>query len=329
MEQETPFLDAIRAQPQDVAHRLIYADWLEERADPRGELIRIEEEMRRLPVFSDRYWESKARCDVLRKTSPPEWIQILQYGNHWQPTFAHTPNTWQEWWRLVRVFVERWHELPFLPDVGGRSAEVHEVEVRLGRQLPPSVREWVAFAHDVRPQDFFFVLRDVYQMIKIDGQNAISLLLQCEADLHWAILHSDLQEDDPPVYEFGWDFSLPDPESAFVLRSPVPASSTVSTFALGYSLSCTHAPGGSFGTDAKNPEVLYQQLCQTFPVHFVHGDFEIFESENLLVQLHHCPDGEYLKVHLFKEMPMEKLPSFLLDQTKHGGWFSGMFMSDK
>jgi uncharacterized protein (TIGR02996 family) len=39
MEQEQAFVDAIRAQPEDDAPRLAYADWLRERGDPRGELI--------------------------------------------------------------------------------------------------------------------------------------------------------------------------------------------------------------------------------------------------------------------------------------------------
>src|SRR5437879_1912305 len=36
------FLDAIRAAPDDDGPRLVYADWLEERGDPRGEFIRIQ-----------------------------------------------------------------------------------------------------------------------------------------------------------------------------------------------------------------------------------------------------------------------------------------------
>jgi uncharacterized protein (TIGR02996 family) len=38
---ETPFLTAIDAEPAGRTARLIYADWLEERGDSRGELIRI------------------------------------------------------------------------------------------------------------------------------------------------------------------------------------------------------------------------------------------------------------------------------------------------
>ena len=47
---ESYFLNAIEANPCDPTPRLIYADWLDERGDPRGELLRIQEELRRVDV---------------------------------------------------------------------------------------------------------------------------------------------------------------------------------------------------------------------------------------------------------------------------------------
>jgi uncharacterized protein (TIGR02996 family) len=42
---EEPFLEAIRAEPDDDTARLIFADWLEERSDPRAEFIRVQCEL--------------------------------------------------------------------------------------------------------------------------------------------------------------------------------------------------------------------------------------------------------------------------------------------
>ena len=47
---ETEFLKAIEAEPTDPLPRLVYADWLDEQGDPRGELLRIQEEIRRIKV---------------------------------------------------------------------------------------------------------------------------------------------------------------------------------------------------------------------------------------------------------------------------------------
>jgi sulfatase modifying factor 1 len=47
---EQDFLDAILSDPKDPTPRLVYADWLDEQGDPRGELIRIQEELRQIAV---------------------------------------------------------------------------------------------------------------------------------------------------------------------------------------------------------------------------------------------------------------------------------------
>ena len=45
MADETAFLQAIAEEPDDDALRLIFADWLDERDDPRGEFIRVQCEL--------------------------------------------------------------------------------------------------------------------------------------------------------------------------------------------------------------------------------------------------------------------------------------------
>src|SRR5262245_64817382 len=45
-----PFLDAIRREPDSQGPRLVYADWLDERGDPRAELIRIQCALQRLSI---------------------------------------------------------------------------------------------------------------------------------------------------------------------------------------------------------------------------------------------------------------------------------------
>jgi len=41
MQDETAFLEAMQEHPEDISLRLVFADWLEERGDPRGELVRL------------------------------------------------------------------------------------------------------------------------------------------------------------------------------------------------------------------------------------------------------------------------------------------------
>src|SRR5262245_38486286 len=74
MNQEEGFLRAIAAEPGDDTVRLVYADWLEERGDPRAEFLRLEHKLgpgprldpRRL-VLADRLEErGEPRADFLR-----------------------------------------------------------------------------------------------------------------------------------------------------------------------------------------------------------------------------------------------------------------------
>lgn len=48
-ETEARFLEAVQRDPEDDEVRRVYADWLEERGDPRGEYLRIELQLYRLP----------------------------------------------------------------------------------------------------------------------------------------------------------------------------------------------------------------------------------------------------------------------------------------
>ena len=217
MTDEAAFLAAIQAAPHDLAPRLVYADWLDDRGDPRGELIRIEEEMLSLPAFADRYWELKPRRNELRELADPDWRAAFGYGTVARPLFGHgVPDDWKGRWRLIRAAVEHRHGIP-MGDVGGRAAEVRAAEDRLGLTLPPSVREWVAFAHDIeqegtegrawaeRPR----VIPEPYRLDFAMNGSAVSLAYDSHVeDCGWVVLLEDLGQPDPPVYNlplFGFD----------------------------------------------------------------------------------------------------------------------------
>jgi uncharacterized protein (TIGR02996 family) len=67
MREESAFLDALRSDPGDVATRLAYADWLEERGDARGEHLRLEAEAERI----------QARLHALRQQLDPGWLKVV------------------------------------------------------------------------------------------------------------------------------------------------------------------------------------------------------------------------------------------------------------
>jgi uncharacterized protein (TIGR02996 family) len=77
MNQEDAFLEAIREDPDDDAVRLIFADWLEERGDPRGEFIRVQCALAGMPDEDERRKALEARAERLLRQHEPRWVGPL------------------------------------------------------------------------------------------------------------------------------------------------------------------------------------------------------------------------------------------------------------
>jgi uncharacterized protein (TIGR02996 family) len=87
------FLRTIRERPEDDGPRLVYADWLEEQGDPRGEFIRIQCELARLPPWDPRRPALEEREADLLAVHDCEWL-----GQPLSPIID---------WTFRRGFVER------------------------------------------------------------------------------------------------------------------------------------------------------------------------------------------------------------------------------
>lgn len=87
------FFREIVAAPEDDVPRLIYADWLEERGDPLGSLIRIQCELARLEKQGTRYIDLRLE----------EWNLLHEYCEEWDGSLAK----WVSSFERRRGFVER------------------------------------------------------------------------------------------------------------------------------------------------------------------------------------------------------------------------------
>jgi uncharacterized protein (TIGR02996 family) len=283
MSDEAHFLAGIESQPDDRALRLVYADWLEERGDPRAELIRVEEEMRRVPIYSDRYWELKPRRNALGRKAYTAWLRQMRYGTDYEPVFAEVPGGWKERWRLLREFTERWYGIP-MGDVGGRAAEVEKAERRLKRPLPPSVREWVAYAHDLKARRMFHILRDCYTVKILKEVSALSLLIQWERDRLWAVKLENLQADDPPVDDYVWTGTHGG--NRFVHDDRQPVIPHVTTFVFRHlSAYLSSWQGRGLGRRVEGIARVIRRLEAAFPVRSDFDGVRIFEADNLIVRV--------------------------------------------
>jgi uncharacterized protein (TIGR02996 family) len=126
MVDEQAFVQAILANPADDGPRLVYADWLEEREDPRGEFLRIETARPRIPKKDKRQASFRRRLKQLRSTISSEslaWFNTLRY----RTAFA----------ALAR---------PLTPKDGVPEERVAQEERRLGIRLPRALRDYYLVA---------------------------------------------------------------------------------------------------------------------------------------------------------------------------------------
>jgi hypothetical protein len=196
------------------------------------------------------------------------------------------------------VYTERWNRLPPLPDVGGRIKEIEATEERLGRTLPPSLREWVAFAYDVHSiPSYNGVLRFGYHLGWLRRGSVLSLLGQDDdSDVHWQINDCDLNQADPQVF-----FE----EGLATHATP----KTVTQLAL----SCCLSMGRSYSANVSDAEPLLFDLVTAFKVRFKFANVRIFESENLTVRLYGRPTGHLLQVDVYKTLARDQIPRCLWD----------------
>ena len=125
------FLDQIFDHPEDQSVRLVYADWLEERGDPRGELLRLRGELASLSEKDRCRAKLRQRERELTAACDEDWLVLLERAD-WklryrelEPTGAHAP---------------RW--VPAMQKKIGEALRAFEAE--FGHPLP---RSYKAYAH--------------------------------------------------------------------------------------------------------------------------------------------------------------------------------------
>jgi uncharacterized protein (TIGR02996 family) len=181
MRGEEPFIQAILASPSDEAPRLIYADWLEERGDPRGEYLRTRIALARMPKKDKRRASFRKRLDELRPSIDSEWRALFDFNLRYQAAFA----------ALAR---------PLRPKDGVPESRVARGERRLGIRLPRALRDYYLVAGRF---DQFNV--DVHDHLmppeswELDS-GIVEFLNENQGVARWGVKVNGPAGDDPPVF---------------------------------------------------------------------------------------------------------------------------------
>jgi uncharacterized protein (TIGR02996 family) len=88
---EAAFIRAILASPEDDAPRLIFADWLDERGDPRAEYLRLLCAVDGLPEGDPRTAEMTARLRMLEAGIDLRWRALVIRGRRTRGQRAKAP----------------------------------------------------------------------------------------------------------------------------------------------------------------------------------------------------------------------------------------------
>jgi uncharacterized protein (TIGR02996 family) len=83
MDDDKRFLQAILAAPDDYALRLVYADWLEDRSDPRGEYLRLQVSLHSAPIEGLKEINGRARMLELTALVPLAWLGAVDPPAAW------------------------------------------------------------------------------------------------------------------------------------------------------------------------------------------------------------------------------------------------------
>jgi uncharacterized protein (TIGR02996 family) len=78
MSDEIAFLEAIRANSDDDTTRLVYADWLDERDDARGQFVRLHLALRSVAPDHIQRFAAEQELTVLRKACSREWLTVIE-----------------------------------------------------------------------------------------------------------------------------------------------------------------------------------------------------------------------------------------------------------
>ncbi len=331
MATDAHFLAAISAHPADRLPRLVYADWLDEHDDPRGELIRLEEETRERVAWDDTLWKLKPRRNELRRQVDADWLKAMDYGRHCEPLFRGQPfpTDVRDAWRLIREAHERWTGEP-MPDVGGHADKIAEAEKRLGLMLPASVREYVAFAHDwnrVRRQCKRRHFSRAHHLQRVPGQPALSFHRQ--GYFQNALRLEDLTASpDPPVTVFAPDWTAEgEPDEEQYQLASVQLRHPLSHVVFDHAFSILGAGAGEMSDDFQQVYEVRARLLELFPFRTARGGVEWFEAENVTGTLR-TPgrrSAAFLEVRASWPIGGPRLSPWLLAVCRTNGFRSGVF----
>ncbi|MEM9069644.1 MAG: acyl carrier protein [Myxococcota bacterium] len=196
---------------------------------------------------------------------------------YYEPVLHTWPSEIDGRWQVIRELLRRWHGVD-LPPALRTPERLANAETARGQALPHSAQEWVRLLDQVeRGNVWGYVFRDCWSLTPVPGHSAFSLLVQGEADLHWAIADDDATLD-PAVRSYSLDYDDPSLTKFELQRQEAPS---ITEWALAFILRYLGISGSrGFEGWKKGP---FDALAGNFPHQLRIGPGRIFEDRDMIV----------------------------------------------
>ena len=256
---------------------------------------------------------------------------------NYSPIFTSTPQNTIECWKLIRNFIESWYEID-IPQID-YSEEIKYIESELHIMLPVSFKEYIKLSKQLMSTDithpngyksnnYSHIFRDIYKVERLDEHKAYSLMLQAEGDLYWAVKDEDMNFEDPPVHMYIMDYNSNIEKFNYYKQY----SNNLSSFVFMHLSNFIYKTNtGGFGTTISKSDTIIQTISNYFDNSTEFGEIKIYEKENLIALLYPDIYGDeedeyHFSLEMWKGLNVDSIPNQILELTKHGGNFHGVFI---
>ncbi|MBT1700278.1 hypothetical protein KK083_25550 [Fulvivirgaceae bacterium PWU4] len=160
--------------------------------------------------------------------------------------------------------------------------KINSVEAKAGRTLPPSLKEWICFIEHMLKTDQW-IFRDSYDISFSEKFQAVTLMIQGEADYYWAVKIENLSFEDPPVDGYLLDY---EGDTGDFLHHELKAH-RLTSFVLKYLLDYHYmfvGTGGYF-TPLTNRSKTIEEFAKALGPYVRIEDYLVFESETVIAYI--------------------------------------------
>jgi hypothetical protein len=233
----------------------------------------------------------------------------------------HEPSTYKDAWEMIRKFIRKWYNVSLEWGTEDYVEKISALEEGAGVKLPPAVREWIRFIERMLETDQW-IFRDCYAISFSEELQAITLLIQGEADYYWAVKIENLRDEDPPVDGYHLDY---EGGTGKFLHDQL-VSSRLTSFLFKYMLDYHYmfsGTGGYYGQLTNRTEVT-REFIRDFGPGIRIEDYLVFESEEVIAFITGAGlDSDYGSLGVHYRIDPYMLPACVKSNFRHRNSYYG------